>query len=82
MHEWYNLLFLYCRKTKVFMKYYHLEQLSDVFKKMGKSAIKIQKGLYNHITNMFNIYLLNLISWTQIYLFVNEHWLYGTEISL
>lgn len=30
-------------KTKVFMKYYHLEQLSDVFKKMGKSAIKIQK---------------------------------------
>lgn len=55
MHEWYNLLFLYCRKTKVFMKYYHLEQLSDVFKKMGKSAIKIQKGLYNHIANMFNI---------------------------
>lgn len=55
------------------MKYYHLEQLSDVFKKMGKSAIKIQKGLYNHITNMFNIYLLNLISWTQIHLFVNEH---------
>lgn len=37
------------------MKYYHLEQLSDVFKKMGKSAIKIQKGLYNHIANMFNI---------------------------
>lgn len=82
MHEWYNLLFLYCRKTKVFMKYYHLEQLSDVFKKMGKSAIKIQKGLNNHSTNMFNIYLLNLISWTQIHLFVNEHWLYGTEISL
>lgn len=64
------------------MKYYHLEQLSDVFKKMGKSAIKIQKGLNNHITNMFNIYLLNLISWTQIHLFVNEHSLYGTEISL
>lgn len=64
------------------MKYYHLEQLSDVFKKMGKSAIKIQKGLNNHITNMFDIYLLNLISWTQIHLFVNEHRLYGTEISL
>ncbi|XP_048734629.2 myosin-IIIb-like isoform X2 [Ostrea edulis] len=30
-------------KTKVFMKYYHLEQLSDVLKKMGFSAIKIQK---------------------------------------
>lgn len=26
------------------MKYYHLEQLSDVLKKMGFSAIKIQKG--------------------------------------
>lgn len=55
------------------MKYYHLEQLSDVFKKMGKSAIKIQKGLNNHSTNMFDIYLLNLISWTQIHLLVNEH---------
>jgi hypothetical protein len=34
----------HCRKTKVFMKYYHLEQLSDVLKRMGFSAIKIQKG--------------------------------------
>ncbi|XP_061172927.1 myosin-IIIb-like [Saccostrea echinata] len=30
-------------KSKVFMKYYHLEQLSDVLKTMGVSAIKIQK---------------------------------------
>nr|XP_022331356.1 myosin-IIIb-like isoform X1 [Crassostrea virginica] len=30
-------------KTKVFMKYYHLDQLSDVFQRMGVSAIKIQK---------------------------------------
>ena len=26
------------------MKYYHLDQLSDVFQRMGVSAIKIQKG--------------------------------------
>ncbi|XP_069138328.1 myosin-IIIb-like isoform X1 [Argopecten irradians] len=30
-------------KTKVFMKYYHLEQLSDIFKVMGKSAVHLQK---------------------------------------
>ena len=39
-----NVLFLF-RKTKVFMKYYHLDQLSDVFQRMGVSAIKIQKGI-------------------------------------
>lgn len=30
-------------KTKVFLKYYHLEQLADIFKLMGKSAIQLQK---------------------------------------
>ncbi|KAK3097735.1 hypothetical protein FSP39_012604 [Pinctada imbricata] len=30
-------------KTKVFLKYYHIEQLADIFQKMGVSAIKIQK---------------------------------------
>lgn len=30
-------------KTKVFLKYYHLEQLADIFKLMGRSAIQLQK---------------------------------------
>ncbi|XP_071171569.1 myosin-IIIb-like isoform X1 [Mytilus edulis] len=30
-------------KTKVFLKYYHIEQLADIFKLMGKSAVLLQK---------------------------------------
>ena len=31
-------------KTKVFLKYFHVDQLTDVLERMGKSAIALQVG--------------------------------------
>ena len=33
-------------KTKVFLKYYHLDQMVVVLEKMGESAILLQVGIY------------------------------------
>lgn len=33
-----------CRKSKVFLKYSHIEQLKDLLDKMGQSVVHLQKG--------------------------------------
>ena len=33
------------RKTKVFLKYWHIDQLSDLLLKMAKSAVHMQRGI-------------------------------------
>ncbi|XP_021359283.1 myosin-IIIa-like isoform X4 [Mizuhopecten yessoensis] len=40
-------------KTRVFMKYYHLEQLSEIFKVMGKSAIHLQRVVRGFLARQY-----------------------------
>ena len=36
-------------KTKVFLKYYHLDQIAEVLERMGKSAISIQRFIRGYL---------------------------------
>lgn len=36
-------------KTKVFLKYYHLDQIAEVLERMGKSAISIQRYIRGYL---------------------------------
>ena len=76
-----NVLFLF-RKTKVFMKYYHLDQLSDVFQRMGVSAIKIQKGkllmVIMLVCSFFSFHILSIFKYLR---FKKLSWKYYQFIS-
>ena len=36
-------------KTKVFLKYFHLDQIAEVLERMGKSAISIQRFIRGYL---------------------------------
>jgi len=57
-------------KTKVFLKYFHVDQLTDVLERMGKSAITLQVGTTLVVLAMLWLGNLLMMMYIQYYVSV------------